>query len=104
MRLGIQIVECNPNTKYTTNKEDDTRIVFLPTEALMDHETEKIVLEARKGWRPRPLAASLDVAPSVIYEAIAKGEMEVWRFGKAIVIPEWEVQKWLDSKMQRSAA
>ncbi len=78
--------------------------VFLPMEALMEHENKKIALEARKGWRPRPLAASLDVAPSVIYEAISKGEMKVWRFGKAIVIPEWEVQKWLDSKMEPSAA
>lgn len=56
------------------------------------------------GRRPRDLAKSLHVAPGVVYDAIAKGEMKVWRFGKAIVIPEEEVQRWLDSKMESQAA
>jgi hypothetical protein len=54
------------------------------------------------GWRPRDLARSLDVAPHIIYEAIAAGEFGVvWRLGrsgKAIVIPEESVQRWLQSK------
>jgi len=30
--------------------------------------------------------------------------MKVWRFGKAIVIPEAEVQRWLKSKLEPVAA
>ncbi len=104
MRLGIQIIERNPNIKYTTDKENDYRFIFLPLEASMAEESKGSAIESRKGWRPRPLAASLNVANSVVYEAVAKGEMKVWRIGKAIVIPEEEVQKWLDSKMEPTAA
>lgn len=54
------------------------------------------------GRRPRVLAKQLDVAPRVIYEAVAKGEFgPVWRLGesgKSIVIPEAAVQAWLASK------
>lgn len=57
-----------------------------------------------EGRRPRDLAKSLCVTHSVIYEAIARGEMKVWRFGKAIVIPEAEVQRWLKSKLEPVAA
>ncbi len=56
----------------------------------------------REGRRPRDLARQLDLTPSVIYDAIAAGEFgAVWRFGKtgkAIVIPEEAVQRWLRSK------
>jgi predicted DNA-binding transcriptional regulator AlpA len=58
--------------------------------------------ERRLGWRPRPLARSIGVHPSVIYDAIAAREFgTVWRFGpsgRAIVIPEEAVQQWLESK------
>jgi hypothetical protein len=58
--------------------------------------------EKREGRRPRDLARQLGLHPSVIYEAIAAGELgPVWRFGKegrAIVIPEKSIRTWLRSK------
>lgn len=56
----------------------------------------------REGRRPRDLARQLNLTPSVIYDAVAAGEFGmVWRFGKtgrAIVIPEEAVQRWLRQK------
>lgn len=56
----------------------------------------------REGRRPRELARSLNIAPAIVYQAVACGEFgPVWRFGKsgkAIVIPESAVQAWLASK------
>ncbi len=58
----------------------------------------------REGRRPRDLARQLGIAPQIIYDAIACGEFgRVWRLGKsgkAIVIPEEAVQRWLSTKEQ----
>lgn len=67
-------------------------------------ESKDLRANCPRGSRPRDLARSLNVANSVVYEAISKGEMKVWRIGKAIVIPEEEVQRWLESKMEPTAA
>lgn len=62
--------------------------------------------QAREGRRPRDLARQLGVAPTLIYAAINEGEFgPVWRFGRtgrAIVIPEAAVQRWLASKEEGS--
>lgn len=67
-------------------------------------EAQDLPEKCPRGSRPRSLARSLNVANSVIYDAIAKGEMKVWRLGKAIVIPEEEVERWLESKKTTDAA
>jgi excisionase family DNA binding protein len=53
----------------------------------------------RRGLRPREIARQLGVTPSVVYEAFYRGEFKrVWRFGRAIVIPAEEVDRWLATK------
>ena len=52
----------------------------------------------RRGVRPRELARQLGVAPNVVYTAIYTGELDVWRFGRAMVIPVAAVESWLASK------
>lgn len=68
----------------------------------MEEIQDQDVSDRREGRRPRDLARQLNLTPSVIYDAIAAGEFGcVWRFGKtgrAIVIPEDAVQRWLQSK------
>lgn len=58
--------------------------------------------KVREGRRPRDLARQLGVAPTLIYSAVNEGEFgPVWRFGRAIVIPEAAVQRWLSSKEEQ---
>ncbi len=52
----------------------------------------------RRGFRPREVARQLGVAPNVVYQAIYAGELEVWRFGRAMVIPSHSLNAWLASK------
>lgn len=55
--------------------------------------------EPIRGWKARPLARAIHVAPQVVYAAISSGELSpVWRFGRAIVIPQASVDSWLASK------
>ncbi len=61
--------------------------------------------KSREGRRPRDLARQLGIAPAIVYNAINAGEFgPVWRFGRtgrAIVIPEPAVQRWLASKEEQ---
>ncbi len=52
----------------------------------------------RRGYRPREVARSLNVAPNVIYGAIHAGELAAWKFGRAVVIPADALEAWLESK------
>ena len=64
-----------------------------------DAEPMTLPASERRGVRPRELARQLGVAPNVVYSAVYAGEFgSVWRFGRAIVIPADEVDRWLASK------
>ena len=43
--------------------------------------------ESQKPYRVREFADEADVTPNCVYQMIARGELEVVRFGRAIRIP-----------------
>ncbi len=56
------------------------------------------VASDRLGFRPREVARQLGVTPNVVYQAIYAGELDVWRFGRAMAIPSQSLDAWLASE------
>ena len=60
--------------------------------------TPNRVPEPPRGYRPSQIAKSLGLSKSLVYAAIKQGDLPAVRIGKALIVLEVELQRWLDAR------